>query len=172
MTISTVGVPNSLERLAQSELQSTLAVSLHAPNQALRERLVPSAKAYPLEALLHDCHQYFLKTKRRVSFEYTLLAGVNDSQSHANELGTILRKFHVHGHVNLIPYNPVDNGEYQRPSNKDIQKFKMALESRGVETSVRQTRGSEAAAACGQLRNEFQKNPLFESDLSTEILVE
>ncbi|CAI5472530.1 unnamed protein product [Closterium sp. Yama58-4] len=98
ITISTVGVPNAIARLAQHKLQSTLAVSLHAPNQQLREALVPSAKAYPIEALLADCRGYFNTTGRRVSFEYTLLAGVNDQVEHARELASLLRRHGVAHH--------------------------------------------------------------------------
>ena len=115
ITVSTVGVPNSIRRLAQEKLQITLAVSLHAPNQRLRESLVPSAKAYPLSALMEDCVAYFETTGRRVSFEYTLLAGVNDSSACAVELAQLLKKYQVGGawHVNLIPWNPVDESEFK-----------------------------------------------------------
>ncbi|CAM8892862.1 unnamed protein product [Rhodiola kirilowii] len=135
ITISTVGVPNTIKKLASHKLQSTLAVSLHAPNQKLRETIIPSAKSYPLDALLMDCRDYFQETGRRVTFEYTLLAGVNDEPEHASS-------------------------EFRRPYRKAIAAFSAALESRKITTSVRQTRGLDASAACGQLRNQFQKNPL------------
>uniref|UniRef100_A0A803N2L9 Radical SAM core domain-containing protein n=2 Tax=Chenopodium quinoa TaxID=63459 RepID=A0A803N2L9_CHEQI len=160
ITISTVGVPNTMKRLATYKLQSTLAVSLHAPNQKLRETIVPSAKAYPLEALMQDCRDYFLETNRRVSFEYTLLAGVNDSVEHAKELAELLHQWGRGHHVNLIPFNPIEGSEYKRPYRKAVIAFSAALESRKITTSVRQTRGLDASAACGQLRNEFQKTPL------------
>ncbi|CAI9092394.1 OLC1v1027621C1 [Oldenlandia corymbosa var. corymbosa] len=160
ITISTVGVPNTMKKLASHKLQSTLAISLHAPNQKLRESIVPSAKSYPLEAIMKDCRDYFLETSRRVSFEYTLLAGVNDSVEHAVELAELLRKWGSGYHVNLIPFNPIDGSEYKRPSKKSIQAFSATLESRKVTVSVRQTRGLDASAACGQLRNQFQKSPL------------
>ncbi|KAL9226597.1 hypothetical protein vseg_002390 [Gypsophila vaccaria] len=164
MTISTVGVPNTLKRLASYKLQSTLAVSLHAPNQKLREKIVPSAKAYPLEALLKDCRDYFTETSRRVSFEYTLLAGVNDSVDHAIELAELLHKWGRGHHVNLIPFNPIEGSEYQRPYRKAMRAFAATLEARKVTTSIRQTRGLDASAACGQLRNEHQKMPLVATD--------
>lgn len=167
ITISTVGVPNTIRKLATYKLQSTLAVSLHAPNQKLREKIVPSAKAYPLEALLKDCRDYFLETNRRVSFEYTLLAGVNDSVEHAIELAEVLHQWGRGHHVNLIPFNTVEGSEYRRPYRKAMLAFAGALESRNITTSIRQTRGLDASAACGQLRNEFQKTPLLE-DSSTE----
>ena len=161
ITISTVGVRGSLEALAQARLQSTLAVSLHAPDQALRERLIPSARAYPLDDLLHDCEQYFVATGRRVTFEYTLLAGVNDAPEQAEALARTLYTKKLASHVNLIPYNPVDEAEqFQRPTRAAVFEFRDVLENMNVPASIRQTRGLEAAAACGQLRNAYQKNPL------------
>ncbi|CAA0834132.1 Radical SAM superfamily protein [Striga hermonthica] len=161
ITISTVGVPNTIRRLASYKLQSTLAISLHAPNQKLREKIVPSAKSYPLEAIMEDCKHYFLETGRRVSFEYTLLAGVNDTAEHAIDLGKLIHKWGPGYHVNLIPFNPVQGSEYQRPSKKSILGFSTALESRKITVTVRQTRGLDASAACGQLRNDFQKIPFL-----------
>ncbi|CAG7874153.1 unnamed protein product [Brassica rapa] len=161
ITISTVGVPNTIKKLAAHKLQSTLAVSLHAPNQSLREKIVPSAKAYPLEAIMSDCRDYFQETNRRVSFEYALLAGVNDSVENALELAELLREWGKTYHVNLIPYNPIEGSEYKRPYKKAVLAFAAALESRKITASVRQTRGLEANAACGQLRNKFQKSPLL-----------
>eukprot|EP00250_Pteridium_aquilinum_P020066 c24687_g1_i1 orf=35-1303(+) len=164
ITISTVGVPNTIARLAEHKLQSTLAVSLHAPNQQLREKIVPSAKSYPLEALLADCKDYFVKTNRRVSFEYTLLAGINDGESHAMEFVDLLHRWKLGHHVNLIPYNPVSDSEFKRPYKKTVLAFEKILNDRGVTASVRQTRGVDANAACGQLRNEFQKSPLLKHE--------
>ena len=161
ITISTVGVPRTLERLAGARLQSTLAVSLHAPDQELREKLIPSAKNYTLDELLHDCEQYFVATGRRVTFEYTLLAGVNDSPEQAEALGRLLYTKRLASHVNLIPYNPVDEGDYDRPSRAAVFEFRDVLEEMNVPASIRQTRGLEAAAACGQLRNSYQKDPLM-----------
>eukprot|EP00249_Psilotum_nudum_P011392 c23145_g1_i2 orf=3-1157(-) len=121
ITISTVGVPNTITRLARHSLQSTLAISLHAPNQQLREEIVPSCKAYPLEALMADCKSYFMMTGRRVSFEYTLLgfpvnltAGVNDREEHAMELTDLLHQWRLGHHVNVIPYNPISDSEFRR----------------------------------------------------------
>ncbi|XP_058099251.1 uncharacterized protein LOC131243734 [Magnolia sinica] len=161
ITISTVGVPNTIKRLASHKLQSTLAVSLHAPNQRLRETIVPSAKSYPLDAIMRDCKDYFEETGRRVSFEYTLLAGINDSTEHAVELAELLHGWGRVYHVNLIPFNPIEGSEYRRPYKKTVLAFAAALESRKITVSVRQTRGLDASAACGQLRNDFQKNPLL-----------
>ncbi|KAL7107808.1 hypothetical protein ACP275_06G077800 [Erythranthe tilingii] len=163
ITISTVGVPNTIRRLATHKLQSTLALSLHAPNQKLRETIVPSAKSYPLDAIMEDCKHYFTETGRRVSFEYTLLAGINDSVEHAIELAQLLQKWGHSYHVNLIPFNHIEGSEFKRPYKKTVLAFSAALESRKITVSVRQTRGLDAKAACGQLRNEFQKTPLLEA---------
>src|SRR4028118_999951 len=150
LTISTVGIPNRIRQLAQHQLQVTLAVSLHASNQTVREQLIPSARRYPLEALLDDCREYVQLTGRRVTFEYILLAGLNDLPEHAVELAGHLRGFQ--SHVNLIPYNPISEVDYQRPSPPRIQAFVDALEKQHVAVSVRRSRGLEKDAACGQLR--------------------
>lgn len=150
MTISTVGIPDRIPRLAQHHLQTTLAVSLHASNQPLREKLIPSARPYPLESLLEDCREYVKLTGRRVTFEYILLAGLNDCPEHVIELAGHLRGFQ--SHVNLIPYNPISEVDYQRPSPQRIQAFVAALKERHIAVSVRRSRGLEADAACGQLR--------------------
>ena len=152
MTLSTVGIPNRIRQLAQYQLQVTLAVSLHASNQALREKLIPSAHKYPLEDLLAECREYVNLTGRRVTFEYILLAGVNDDIKQAAELSQLLRGFQ--SHVNLIPYNPIQEADYQRPSTKSIQAFVNTLKQQHIATSVRYSRGLEADAACGQLRSQ------------------
>ncbi|HAC63947.1 MAG TPA: 23S rRNA (adenine(2503)-C(2))-methyltransferase RlmN [Cyanothece sp. UBA12306] len=150
LTISTVGLPQKIIQLAHHRLQVTLAVSLHASNQKLREKLIPSAKHYPLKQLLADCREYVKTTKRRISFEYVLLGGVNDLPNHAIELSELLRGFQ--SHVNLIPYNPIEEADYQRPNQEQIQQFIEVLEQQKVAVSVRYSRGLEANAACGQLR--------------------
>ena len=150
ITLSTVGIPNRIRQLAEYQLQITLAVSLHASNQTLREQLIPSAKTYPLESLISECRDYVKLTGRRVSFEYVMLSGVNDLPSHATELASLMRGFQ--SHVNLIPYNPINEVDYQRPSPSQIQGFVKELEERRVAVSVRYSRGLDADAACGQLR--------------------
>lgn len=150
ITISTVGIPGQIRRLAQQHLQVTLAVSLHASNQPLRTQLIPSAQQYPLTELLTECREYVAVTGRRVTFEYILLAGLNDCEEHAAELAQLLRGFQ--SHVNLIPYNPIDEVDYKRPSRKRVQQFTDGLKSAGVAVSVRYSRGLEKDAACGQLR--------------------
>ena len=150
MTLSTVGIPGRILELAQHQLQVTLAVSLHAPNQALREQLIPSAHHYQLTDLLAECREYVQLTSRRVTFEYVLLAGVNDSAEQAAELARILRGFQ--SHVNLIPYNPIQEADYQRPNFRQINAFVNVLQQQQIAVSVRYSRGLEADAACGQLR--------------------
>jgi 23S rRNA (adenine2503-C2)-methyltransferase len=116
----------------------------------VRAQVIPAADRYPLTALMDDCRQYVEITGRRISFEYTLLAGVNDSAEQARELAHLIRGFQ--SHVNLIPYNPVIGADYQRPSERAIQNFVQVLEDYKIAVSVRRTRGLEADAACGQLR--------------------
>jgi len=150
LTVSTVGIPGRIRRLAEQKLQATLAVSLHASNQPLRQQLIPSARQYPLQALLDECRDYVKQTGRRVTFEYILLAELNDCPSHALELAKLLRGFQ--SHVNLIPYNPISEVDYQRPSPKRIQAFVDLLQEQHIAVSVRRSRGLDADAACGQLR--------------------
>ncbi len=150
MTVSTVGIPQQIRQFSDYKLQVTLAVSLHASNQLLRKKLIPSAEHYSLEKLIADCREYVNLTGRRVSFEYVLLAGFNDKTEHAVELATHLRGFQ--SHVNLIPYNPISEVDYQRPTPLQINNFMKALKDRHIAVSVRYSRGLEADAACGQLR--------------------
>jgi 23S rRNA (adenine2503-C2)-methyltransferase len=151
LTISTVGLPQKILQLAQHQLQITFAVSLHASNQQLRQTLIPSANHYPLKQLLEDCREYVNITGRRVTFEYILLSGVNDLPQHAQELAQQLRGFQTH--VNLIPYNPISEVDYQRPTPERIKEFSKLLEQNNIAVSVRYSRGLEADAACGQLRS-------------------
>ncbi len=156
ITVSTVGVPDTLPRLAELALnqlgraQFTLAVSLHAPNQALREELIPTARTYPYETLLDDCRDYLQRTGRRVSFEYILLGGVNDHPQQAMELAERVGGFQ--SHVNLIAYNPIEEEDFERPTAQRIEGFRQVLERRGVAVSLRASRGLDQDAACGQLR--------------------
>ncbi len=150
LTISTVGLPQKILQLAKYQLQVTLAVSLHASNQQLREKLIPTAKHYPLSQLLADCREYVKITGRRVTFEYILLAEVNDLPSHARQLAHLLKGFQ--SHVNLIPYNPIAEADYQRPSLDRINRFLQILKQEKIAATVRYSRGLSADAACGQLR--------------------
>ena len=158
ITVSTVGVPRTLPRLAELAMQRlgraqfTLAVSLHAPNQALREELIPTAGAYPLDVLLDDCRRYLKVTGRRVSFEYILLGGLNDAPEHAVELADRVGGFQ--SHVNLIAYNPIEEENFKRPEPSSVDAFLRVLERRGIAVSVRASRGLDQNAACGQLRRQ------------------
>ncbi|HHP7232318.1 MAG TPA: 23S rRNA (adenine(2503)-C(2))-methyltransferase RlmN [Xenococcaceae cyanobacterium] len=155
LTISTVGLPGKIRELAAHKLQITFAVSLHASNQALREQLVPSAKHYSLAQLLAECREYVKITGRRVTFEYILLAEVNDLPENAQELVQQLRGFQTH--VNLIPYNPISEVDYQRPTQSRIKQFQGILQQNKIAVSVRYSRGLAADAACGQLRASRRK---------------
>ena len=158
ITISTVGVVNTLPQLGElamrklNRVQFTLAVSLHAPNQKLRQSLIPSSKAYPIDQLLSDCRDYFAITKRRVSFEYILIGGINDQLYYADELANLVSGFQ--SHINLIAYNPIDGVDFIRPTKNRINSFLKRLESRGVAVSFRASRGIDKNAACGQLRRQ------------------
>lgn len=150
ITVSTVGIPGQIARLARRQLQITLAVSLHAPNQTLRARLIPSADKYPLETLIQDCRHYVASTGRRLSFEYVLLGQLNDSLCHADELAHWVRGFQCH--VNLMLYNPIPEADYERPSLERATHFLDRLHQQGIAASLRKSRGLDRDAACGQLR--------------------
>ena len=153
VTLSTVGIVPNIERLAQENLQLTLAVSLHAPNDALRTRLVPVNKTYPLERLMAASRAYAAHTGRRLTFEYVLLRGVNDEPEHARELGQLLRG--TSAAVNVIPYNPTTVAEaFGKPEPSRIAAFRRILEDAGVTVTQRKERGKQIAAACGQLVTE------------------
>ena len=151
ITLSTVGLVPMIDRMADEGLQVNLAVSLHAPNNALRSKLVPPSRRYPVDDLLASVRRYIAKTNRRVTFEYALMRGVNDSPSLAEDLADKL-----HGilcHVNLIPLNPIPDSAFQPTSDRDTQRFAERLSARGISTTVRIRRGIEIDAGCGQLRN-------------------
>ena len=150
ITISTCGVVPGIRRLAAEGLQIELSVSLHAPNSELRRRLMPIENKYPMEQLLRECEAYTAQTKRHVTFEYTLVAGLNDGIVHAEELAARLAKFPCR--VNLIPLSPVEEFSGKSPSRTDAEAFLRLLERRGVEGTLRDSKGKGADAACGQLR--------------------
>ena len=150
ITISTCGVIPGIRRLAEEGLQVELSVSLHAPNHELRRRLMPIENKYPLPELLAACVDYTAKTKRFVTFEYTLIRGVNDSVDDAEELADHLRPFSCR--VNLIPLSPVEEFAGEAPSRASIEAFQRTLENRGVSVTLRESKGKGVDAACGQLR--------------------
>ena len=150
ITLSTCGIVPKIYDLAALRLQINLAVSLHAPNDEIRSRTMPVAKAYPMEQLLKACRDYFDTTGRRVTFEYSLIHGVNDSDDCARELGQKLRG--MHSHVNLIPVNTVEGTGYTKSNVQRQQSFANILAAYGVTATVRRTLGSDIDASCGQLR--------------------
>jgi 23S rRNA (adenine2503-C2)-methyltransferase len=155
ITISTSGVVPRIDALAAEPYQINLAVSLHAPNDELRSQLVPINKRWPVAELMAACDRYIEKTGRRISFEYALMNGVNSSDEIARELGALLKGRLCH--VNVIPFNPVDVLEFERPDPAGIERFAEVLRESGIPTTVRYSRGVEIAAACGQLRAKHQR---------------
>ncbi|MCC6381487.1 MAG: 23S rRNA (adenine(2503)-C(2))-methyltransferase RlmN [Dehalococcoidia bacterium] len=151
VTVSTVGVVRAIDRLAQEGLQLGLAISLHAPDNALRQRLVPTAGPHSVAELIAAAKRYGATTGRRVTFEYALIAGVNDGENQARALAALLRG--QGAHVNLIPVNPTAGG-YRRPPRARVLAFERVLRQGGVNVTVRVEKGTEIAAACGQLRTD------------------
>jgi 23S rRNA (adenine2503-C2)-methyltransferase len=157
MTVSTVGLVPAIRKLSQEPLQVNLAISLHAPTDELRGQTMPINKKYPLEELLAACKDYIAATGRQVTFEYVLLAGVNDTAEYAHLLGELLVPLKQFAHVNCIPVNAT-SADYKSPSGESIRAFRNILFEHGVSNSVRAERGDDIAAACGQLRTRFEKN--------------
>jgi 23S rRNA (adenine2503-C2)-methyltransferase len=152
ITISTIGIKSGIEKLAEENLQIGLAISLHAPTNELRKKLVPTATFNSVEEIIESGYNYFKKTGRRVTFEYALMDGVNDSPEIANNLAKLL---HGNGsHVNLIPINPTA-GDFKRPSNNRVHDFERILSHAGVNCTIRVEKGTEISAACGQLRTDI-----------------
>ena len=152
ITISTIGIISGIDRLAEENLQIGLAISLHAPNDMLRKKLVPTAGPHSVEELIAAGKRYFKRTGRRVTFEYALIENINDSPQIAKELATLLEG--NGSHVNLIPINPTA-GNFQRPSQKSVIDFEKILRKSGVNCTIRVEKGSEISAACGQLRTDI-----------------
>jgi 23S rRNA (adenine2503-C2)-methyltransferase len=150
ITLSTVGLVPMIDRMADEGLQIGLAVSLHAPNDELRTQLVPVNKGYPVDELLAAVERYIAKTKRRVTFEYALMRGINDSAELAHELGQKLQ--HLLCHVNVIPLNPIPDSKFQPSSDEDTLRFVEILRDYGISATIRLRRGIEINAGCGQLR--------------------
>lgn len=154
ITISTSGIIPKINELAEMELQSTLAISLHAPNHKLREELMPIEKKYPIDELKKALLNYVEKTGRRITIEYILIHGFNDTPQAAKELAYFLKD--IKCNVNLIPYNSVDDTKYKKSTNNDIMKFKYLIEHSGKKVTVRLERGADIDAACGQLRGKVE----------------
>ena len=156
ITVSTVAIPRMINKLSEKSFQMlgkcqfTLAISLHASNQKIREMIIPTAKNYDIKNIIEDCRQFVRDTGRRLSFEYLMLKGVNDKLEHANELSNLLKGFQCH--VNLIQYNQIDEVEFEQASLKNLQLFQSRLFNNGIAVSFRKSRGLDKNAACGQLR--------------------
>jgi 23S rRNA (adenine2503-C2)-methyltransferase len=154
ITISTVGLPAKIRRLADLKKQYHLAVSLHAPDEALRTRIVPTNEKTGMAAILEAADYFHATTGRQVTYEYVLLGGLNDRRQHARALADLLRGRQAH--VNLIPFNDVEGLPYRRPADADVQAFVGILKRSGVSVKVRKRKGSEIDAACGQLRRQIE----------------
>ena len=152
ITVSTVGMPVAIRKLAQFELPVTLALSLHAPNDELRRSIIPWAEYATIAELLDACEEYFQISGREITLEYILLRGVNDRQEHARELAALARK--LRANINLIRYNEVNGLPFERPLSEDVHAFQAVLRSNHVNTHIRASRGRDIEAACGQLRHE------------------
>jgi len=150
ITVSTSGVVPGIERLSGEGMQVELSVSLHAPSDELRSKLMPVNRKYPLSSLIKACADYTAETGRIITFEYVMIKGVNDSERHAAELSEILKR--AHGRVNLIPLSGVTEFNGEPSSRSAIEMFMRRLEKSGINVTLRDSRGGEWDAACGQLR--------------------
>ena len=158
VTISTVGLPEKIVKLAALDRQYHLAVSLHAPTEELRNTLVPVNEKIGLTAVLEAADAYFERTGRQVTYEYVLLSGINDRPADAHALAHLLAKRGAH--VNLIPYNPVAGLGFRRPAPDDVRMFVSILRRKNLSATVRKTKGRAIHAACGQLRRQLDQEPL------------
>lgn len=152
ITVSTSGIVPSIYRFTDENTQINLAISIHAPNDALRSKLMPVNRRYPFIEVMEALKHYQVKTGRRITFEYALIGGVNDKVEHAEELADVLKRMEMLAHVNLIPVNYVPERNYIRTPRNDIFKFHRTLLDRGINSTIRREQGHDIAAACGQLR--------------------
>lgn len=158
VSLSTCGLVSGIERLREENLQLTLSVSLHAPNDAIRSNMMPINRRYPVDELLAACRRYAEHTGRRISFEYVMIDGVNDSDACAEELASKLRGMLCH--VNLIPVNEVKETGHRRSNAARLMQFKNILEQRGLTVTVRRTLGADISASCGQLRRQNREEEM------------
>ena len=154
ITLSTVGLPSAIRKLVGFEIPVTLALSLHAPNDEMRRKIIPWAEYSTIEELLDSCDEYFRATGREITLEYIVLGGFNDRPEHADELSVLARR--LRANVNLIRWNEVADLPFRRPLTEDVLQFQEVLRSRGVNVHIRASRGRDIAAACGQLRHEVK----------------
>lgn len=155
ISLSTCGLVPKIDKLAEHKLQLTLSVSLHAPTNEIRSTIMPVNKAYPVEALLAACRRYYEATGRRISFEYAMIHGVNDTEAAAKQLLQDLKG--LPAHVNLIPLNHVEESPLKPSTRQAVQRFQQILEDGGVPATVRRTLGGDIDASCGQLRRKYTK---------------
>ena len=155
ISLSTCGLVPKIDQLAEKKLQLTLSVSLHAPNDAIRDTIMPVNKAYPTEELLAACRRYYAATNRRISFEYAMIDGVNDTEAAAKEL--IRRLKGLPAHMNLIPLNHVEESPLKPSTRQAVMKFQKTLEDAGIPATVRRSLGGDIDASCGQLRRKYTK---------------
>ena len=153
ITVSTCGIVDKIRELADKEYALTLAISLHAPNDDLRKTIMPSANRYKIKDIMEACDYFFEKTGRRVTFEYSLMSGVNDSTEYARELSELVKGKNCH--INLIPVNPVKERDFKRSGNDRIADFKKLLEKNRINVTIRRGMGKNIDAACGQLRRSY-----------------
>lgn len=156
ITLSTCGIVPKIKELAEKNLQITLAISLHAPNDELRKNMMPIAYKYSIREVIESCKYYIDRTKRRITFEYALVRNVNDSKEQALELIDLLKGMLCH--VNLIPVNEVKENNFKKSSRDNVEKFHNILTGNGIETTIRREMGSDISAACGQLRRSYLKS--------------
>lgn len=155
ITVSTCGIVPKIYELADAHTQITLAVSLHAPNDEIRRQTMPVANKYSMDEILRACRYFFEKTGRRVTFEYSLIRGVNDSAECAQELAGRIKP--LNAHVNLIPVNPVKEREYEQPYKETVAAFRSKLERYGINVTIRREMGRDISGACGQLRRHYKE---------------
>jgi len=155
ISLSTCGLVPMIDKLAEKKLQISLAISLHGPNDEIRNHIMPVNKAYPIDQLLDACRRYYAATSRRIHFEYAMIDGVNDTEQHAKELIRLLKG--LQAHVNMIPLNHVEESPFKPSSRQAVQRFQKLLEDAGIPATVRRTLGGDIDASCGQLRRKYTK---------------
>jgi 23S rRNA (adenine2503-C2)-methyltransferase len=155
ISVSTCGLVPEILKLSKENMPVTLSISLHAPNDTIREKIMPVNKRYSIDKLIEVCKIYTETTKRRITFEYALIDQVNDSNDNAKELAALIKGMLCH--VNLIPVNTVSGGEFVKSRKEKVEEFKFILEKQGIETTIRRELGSDINAACGQLRRSLIK---------------
>lgn len=163
ITVSTCGIVEKIYALAEEKLQITLAISLHAPNDTVRKELMPVANRYTMKEILEACQYYFQQTGRRITFEYSLVEGVNDSETYAKQLAGYLKA--INCHVNLIPVNPIKERGYKDTKRKYVENFKNILEKNRINVTIRREMGRDINAACGQLRKRYIDEKNTEEEL-------